>query len=178
MTQKTIGLLCTISLIAGIALFALQYEWIIIRMPEPTNNSSLQQVKTKQHVQLHYWHDHRWNSETEELIWSNSIEENLSILVASWLSMLDAEQIIPKKISLQTAVMLPNKQDAYISLDRNPLPKEWSTLSKWMLMESLLKTIRNNVPIKHITLLVHHQPIRDPHLDFSNPWPVTGFLEN
>ena len=158
-------------------MFAFHYEWIIIRIPQSIDARQNQQMKTKQKVQLSYWHDQRWHTEAEELIWSNDTVENLHSIITSWLTTIDAEQLVPKKVTLQTATIAPNNQDAYLSFDRNPLPKEWSTFSKWMLIEGLLKTIReNNIPIHHISFLVHHQPLHDTHLDFSNPWPITGFI--
>ncbi len=158
-------------------MFAFHYEWLILRIPHVAHASLNQHIKTKQPIQLYYWHDQRWHTEKQELIWSTNTTENLHTVVSSWLSILDAEQIIPKKTTLQAATILPNKQAAYLSFDRNLLPKEWSTYHKWMLVEGLLKTIReNNISIECISFLVHHQPLHDPHLDFTNPWPVTGFL--
>jgi len=82
-----------------------------------------------------------------------------------------------KKITVQTVLLSTSDQVAYLSFDSDPLSKESSTFDKWMLIEGLLKTIReNSVRLQQIQLLVHHQLMQDPHLDFSKPWPVDGFL--
>ncbi len=176
MNVKKISITCIITCIGGALLFAYQYEWIIIRLPQSTHIPE-QQTKIKRIAQLHYWQDHRWHTETEELIWSGQTMQTIHQLVTNWLSLLDAEQITPKKITLQSTSIAPNNQDVYISFDRNPFAKEWSIHTKLMLIEGLLKTIRsNNIEISHISFLIHHQPLQDPHLDFSVPWPIFGFL--
>lgn len=157
-------------------LYALQHQWIIFR-GTPSIYTQQPQNKTKKICTIHYWHHNRWNTESQELIWSSQLHENLGTIISSWLSLLDTEQIIPKKVTLQSVTLAPHHQDAYISFDRNVLPKEWSTYGKLMLIESLLKTIRSNaVPLHRIYILVHHQPLIDTHLDFSDAWPITGFL--
>lgn len=169
--------LCSLTFLIGVLMFALQYEWIVFRIPLSTTTTTDSQIKTKKTVSIHYWHHERWHTEKQELIWSKNLTENLYTTISNWLSTIDAEQIIPKKITLQSATILPNKQDVYLSFDHNILSKEWSTFEKWMLIESLLKTIRENaLPIQRIYFLVHHQPLHDPHLDFTNSWPIDGFI--
>ena len=83
-----------------------------------------------------------------------------------------------KKVVVQTVLLSASDQVAYLSFDSGPLSEESSTFDKWMLIEGLFKTIRkNNVPLEQIQLLVHHQLMKDPHLDFSKPWPIDGFLK-
>jgi hypothetical protein len=36
---------------------------------------------------------------------------------------------------------------------------------------------RAGFSIKKVCFLSHHQPLQDPHLDFTNPWPIDGFLD-
>lgn len=177
MNQKiTILLASTIPLLAGILLFSIHHQWIILRftqMPVETNH----RIYTKRACQLSYWYNNRWHTDSQELIWSTKTVPNLTTLIATWLSLLDAEQIIPKKTTLQSIALSPNNQTAYISFDRNILPKQWSIYQKWMLIEGLLKTIRfNEIAIRTIQLLIHHQPICDVHLDLSFEWPVSGFM--
>ena len=68
--------------------------------------------------------------------------------------------------------------DAYISFDRAIFAKNESTFDKWMWVEWLLKTIRMaQIGIAQIHVFVHHQPLIDVHLDFSQAWPTHGFIE-
>ncbi len=171
-----IVLLCCITLVCGIVLYAFHHQWIIFRRPY-TISPQQPHIKTKRKCTLYYWHHNRWHTESPELIWSSHTEENVGTLVSHWLSLLDAEQLLPKKIILQSAALTPNAQEVYLSFDRNLIPKEWSIHHKLMLIEGLLKTIRMNITSLHgIHFLVHHQPLIDTHLDFSHAWPIHGFI--
>jgi hypothetical protein len=89
------------------------------------------------------------------------------------------EKIISKAISVQSAMLSPAGHELYISFNRNPLKKEKSTYEKWMFIEGLLRTVRENkIVVQAIHFLIHHQPINDHHLDFSKSWPLVGFLES
>jgi hypothetical protein len=161
--------------IIGCILYAINHQWIIIQYKQSTITSS-PSPKTKKERTFYYWHNNRWHTETQELIWSAQLHDNIEILVANWLSLLDAEQIIPKKVTVQSIALSPTQQELYISFDRNLMPKEWSIRQKWMLIEGLLKTFRNNdIPLNTIHFFVHHQPMIDAHLDFSCSWPLSGF---
>ncbi|HZW61067.1 MAG TPA: hypothetical protein VFF04_02480, partial [Candidatus Babeliales bacterium] len=98
--------------------------------------------------------------------------------INSWLSLLDEEHIMDSKVMLQTAILSQSGQEAFLSFDRNPLPAECATFETWMWVEGLLKTIReNDIQLQSIRFLVHHEPLIDEHLDFSNSWPAQGFLD-
>lgn len=172
-------LLFCIPVIMGILFFAFLQNWIIIRLPTTATHKQHAPTITKKTVQLIFWHNNKWNTEKTDLIWSEKKDHNLYYLINSWLSLLDEEEIMTKKVSLQTALLVSSGQEAYLSFDRNPLDKERSTFDKWMWIEGLLKTIReNNITIQKVRLLVHHQPLHDNHLDFSKPWPLIGFIKN
>ena len=158
----------------GILLLSLHKNWIIIRLPIKTQIKQVKHVNKKT-VKLIYW-DRKWDKEELELIWSDDISQNLHYLINTWLTLLDEEKVMSKKVSLQSA-LLSNK-DAYLSFDRNPFNPEDSTFEKWMWVEGLLKTIKqNDIILQNVYLLTHHQTIIDDHLDFSRPWPITGFLK-
>ena len=132
---------------------------------------------SKKEITLHYFSHEKWNCEKQELLWSDSTTKNTYQLINAWLTLLDEEQIISKKITLQTA-LLSTSGTMYLSFDHNLLSKEDTIFKKWMLIEGLLKTIAiNNIPVQQVQFLVHHQPLHDPHLDFSSPWPVYGFIK-
>lgn len=166
--------------IFGIFFFFYQQEFIIIRFPKRLNINSENSSKTiKKIVTLMYWHSNRWNSEKVEVIWSNDKSKNVQQIINSWLTLLDEEKIMDKKASLQSAMLSLSENEIYLSFDRNLFSDENSTYEKLMLIESLLKTLRDNqIDIQKVRFLVHHQDMHDVHLDFSHFWPITGFLNN
>jgi hypothetical protein len=100
----------------------------------------------------------------------------MQYLINAWLTLLDEENVMSKKVTLQSALMSAHGH-LYVSFDRNPFDENSPTYDTWMWIEGLLKTIRENEPsIQSVHFLVHHHPMEDNHLDFSNPWPITGFL--
>lgn len=173
-TQATIAFS---SLLAGILFFALYNQWIIIKLPSfapITTNGSL---INKKKISLHFFHQDKWKTETQDQLWTESVTKNLSQLINAWLAVLDDERIITKKTVLQSA-LLSQSGTAYISFDHNILSKEDPLFKKWMIIEGLLKTIRtNDIPIQNVQLLIQHQQLNDPHLDFSMPWPIYGFIK-
>ncbi len=165
--------------IIGMLYFAFAHEWLIIQSPfDITTISNTGHLVVKKNLRLIYWQHDQWKHETQEILWTHDLGKNIYQTINAWLTVLDEEDIIHKKVTLQSALISPNKYDVYISFDHNPLPKERSTFYKWMLIEGLLKTLRENeLNIQNVQFLVYHQPLKNQHLDFSKPWPVQGFLE-
>jgi hypothetical protein len=174
--------ICLCSIITGLLFWAYNSEYLIIALrthPSKNMHESIHTVirSIKKQATLSFWHHDRWNSEKIELLWSDNNAENIQHLIARWLIVLDEEKIINRRVSLQSALFGPSSQEIYLSFDRNLLTKDNATYTKLMLIESLLKTIRENgIPVTKIWFLVHHQPMHDPHLDFSHAWPISGFL--
>ena len=172
-----------LSLLAGGLFFAYMQEWIILRMPHTLSiahqdiSTSVANQWSKKRVKLSYWHKGTWHTEDQDLIWSNDTSTNIGYLINSLLTLLDEEMIMEKKVTLQTVLLATTGNQAYLSFDQNPLSLESSTYTKWMWLEGILKTLRDNgIPIRSVHFLVHHQPLEDDHLDCSRGWPLTGFL--
>jgi hypothetical protein len=167
-------------LVLGALIYAYLQGWIIIHGHLYTNleqSKELQKTVSKKKVKLTGWNYDRWNIEDTVLIAPSDKQQALYYLVTRWLSFLYEEHLIHKKVMLQTVLLSSNGHDAYLSFDKNILSKEWSTHQKWMVIEGLLKTLRDNgMAVTQVTFLVNHKPLNDAHLDFSNPWPTTGFL--
>lgn len=175
-------ILCFVLVLLGTGgYFAYNQEWMIFHIPSMQKKNTLptQTNKiTKKIVNRIFWHHNRWNTEQTELLWSDDKAENCIRLIASWLLLLEEEHSMSKKVTIQSVILSPSGADAYCSFDRNPFDKNHATFDKLMWIEGFLKTIRENgIKIQTIQFLVHHQPLNDFHLDFSNPWPITGFLE-
>ena len=167
-----------ICLAFGLFFCAYQQGWIIFRRPTfSTKGQVAQPTATKKTVKLTYWQRNDWHTESTQLVWPAQTARALEYLITSWLSLLDEESIAAKKVSIQTVMVAPSEQEAFISFDRNPFDAQQTIQEKWMWVEGLLATIRENVPTIHTArLLVRHKPLLDTHLDFTNPWPVRGFL--
>lgn len=178
--MKQYLLITMTSLLAGITFFMYQQGWIVLNLPKVNGSYTLfKQDKNKlikKNINLFFWQNEKWHKESTEIIWSDSISQNCFIIVSNWLNILDEEKIIDKKISLQNALSSSNEQEIYLSFDRVLFNDESSTFDKLMLIESLLKTLRDNdIEIKKVNFLVHNQEMRDNHLDFSHSWTITGF---
>ena len=133
----------------GLIFCAYYYEWLIVRIPtintEQFHPSPHQICKKK--VMFYYWHHEAWHHEETELIWSDDLAKTIELLLNTWLSLLDEEGVVEKRITVQSVALCPRQQEAYLSFDR------------------------------YVRFLVHHEPLQDYHLDFSNPWPISGFLQ-
>ena len=175
MKRTLFFILCLICFCVGIILYGINAEWIIIR---PFNHAHEQHTPSmKKKVVLHYWQNEKWKSDTVEILWQQSMQENILYLVTTWLDFIHAEEIITKSILIESVIISPDGAELYLSFNRNLVPKEWPTHEKWMLIEALLKTIRAHEPsFKKVHFLVQHQPMHDAHLDFSSAWPTEGFL--
>lgn len=180
--KQSIGISVTCFII-GLLLYAIQQEWIILNVPYKKKSGESQAffttVPTKQQKQaaLWYWQREAWHHETSALVWASCSAQNIHYLINSWLAVLHDEKITAKKIALQAAAFNNSGNELYLSFDRSLFSKESTTYDKWMLIEGLLKTIRENDITPHaVRFLIDHQPMTDSMLDFSNPWPLAGFI--
>jgi len=151
-------------------------EIIIIRWPFLTPESRTITSTTKKEVSLFFWHNHIWHQEKKEILWHETTSTNIHNLINNLFILLEEEQIMPKKTSVQSVLIAPSGRTAYVSFDQSPFLKNHITYEKWLIIEGILKTIReNSTDIDTIQFLVRHTPFHDQHLDFSKPWPITGF---
>ena len=174
------SLIISTSIITGMLFFAFYHHWIIIQLPWTTYSyeSSNQKLGTKQTLTVYFFDGAQQKSEPKELVWSDDEQMNLTYLVRSWLTILYEENITPRKILLITAIINPHTHEALISFDRSLFPKEFSLHTKYLLIESLLKTIHaSSLSVTSVRFLAHHEPMLDQHLSFLTPWPITGFKD-
>lgn len=180
MNIKTILLLSLLCLISGSIFFLFHKEYIILRFRHDTltTDHPLNTHHTyRKTVTCHFWHKNSWQKESQQCLWSDNKETNLKQLISTWLITLEQECSLPTKITTQAVVLNPNGYGAFVSFNQNPLPQNGPLYHKIIWIEGLLKTIRDNgVIIQSIHFLHNHQPLQDPHLDFSQPWPICGFL--
>lgn len=168
-----------LSLLAGVLYFAYHQKWIVIQVPGNLTSKESCALTTshKKNISIYYYDQGQIKSETTPIIVSDDKTTTLRQIVTNWLIVLDEAGCCSKKISLESVMLSASGTQAYLSFSRSLLDKKDSTHSNWMRLETLLKTIKqSNLNIAHICFMVHHQPMLDTHLDFSQPWPIHGFI--
>lgn len=172
-------LISILALIAGFLFYCLYNNLIIVSFQFKKRPEIIAEINAqKKSFKLIYWHKNKWNIEEKELLSSDNKAKTIDYLIKSWLSMLHDEHILIKDIDLQSIMLDKSGAEVYISFDHNPLNKKNSTFEKLMFIEGLLKTIRTNkIALNKVYFLVNHKPLIDYHLDFSQPWPLSGFIE-
>lgn len=176
MTNKNYIIICLAAFILSLLFFAYHNEYIILNFGIHKTSTLQTSSAQKQNIALHVWYQNSWHEETVPLLFSDNTAANMQQLVSRWLQLLHEEKIIKKKVMLQSATITYDNQELIISFDRQPWNKENSTFDKWMTIEGLLKTIKAiDSSIKQVRFLVNQQLLQDPHLDFTNAWPIEGF---
>lgn len=161
----------------GMLFYGFYNKLIIIQLPKHRQTQALEQ-RHAQHkpIRLWYWNGEQFAKEDKELIYSGNLQDTLSDLVSRWLSVLEEESALTKKVTVQSVLLDTHNTTAYISFSRNPLKKEYSTHEKIMFFEALLKTLRESgIQLKKVQFLANHKPIQDAHLDFDRAWAITGY---
>lgn len=162
--MKKVGISLLVGLSAALIFYAIHHSWIIIRLPHASHDMPHHQTE-KRSVKLFFWQHDTWKSEPTELLWSDDMTHTIKHMVDQWLTLMDEEQLIDKKVSLQSVIINPQSQELFLSFDRTPFHEELPAYENYMILNGLLKTLRdNNISFQHLRLLVHHQPIVDSPL--------------
>lgn len=164
----------------GIFFYLYQESWFIIHFPSSmtAKNERAKLIKS-QEIPVWIWYKNSLKKESLEIIVSDNTAQTLKILLNSWFALLEEENIIDKQITIQSVALSASNQEAFICFNQYPFNPQSSTYEKFMIMESMLKTIKDaKLGITHIRLLIHHQPLLDDHLNFNISWPIQGYLQN
>lgn len=170
---------CIFLFIAGALFYCWYNELIIIRLPfrrvgTPIEHTQSQRSKNK----LIFFNGTSLITEEKEILSSTNILQTVNNLITSWLTLQEEERLMPKKVSVATVMIDEARKEVFISFDRNPLLKDKSIYEKLMWVEGLLKTLKENgLPLQTVRLLINGKPIPDAHLDFTHPWPLSGYLQ-
>lgn len=174
--QLTTSSVSALAALFAMLLFAFWQQWIIIRLPQKLPIYHTKMRITKKKIMLWFWQHTRWQHEEVKLLWSTDTGQTVTQIINALLIIFDEEGLLSKKTTLQTAT-IDSSGTALLSFNRAPINKQSSVFTKWMMIESILKTLRENkVAIQAVQFLTHQQPMHDAHLDFSHPWPLSGFL--
>lgn len=177
MKKKQIIIIAIMLASLGLIFFAFKQHYIILNFSSHTSQQIYSSASNKKKVLLHYWNDEQWNQEVVSLLISEHSYNNLYHIISQYMQLLHDESIIKHKTIIQKVLINYDNQEVFISFDRVPWHKESCTKDALMIVEGILKTIKTNEPrIKKVRFLVNHQPMTDLHLDFSNAWPIDGFL--
>lgn len=183
MKKSIIFVFTIICCFIGTIFFLMQRKWLIIQWTFNTesNETTLAQKETvlKKDITFYWWKHEKLHHEKATHIWRRDQNaENIKQVINNWLGYLKGEKIIDPVIAIDSVVLSPTEQDAYVSFNQAFSWKEWSIYKKWHLIEGLCKTIKStNLPIKNVSFLVNHEPLHDDHLDFTHPWTIDGFIE-
>ena len=177
--KRFFPVLLALSFASGGLFFLLYHEWLIICFNTGIRTAQEEAAPIqKKMVRLHFFNNSRWNSEETEILWSTDLAQNILFLSNRWLSLLEEEGLSEKKIAVQSAALSTTGQ-LYLSFDQHPFEPEHTTQQKYLFIEGLLKTIRENgIKLSGIYFLVHHKPLTDYHLDFSTAWPLETFFKS
>lgn len=176
--KKKIGLLCGITLLCGCLFFFLYHNILIVRFIKKPQKTTEQKHYKKKKIQIILWGNNAWNTEETEILWNVQYKNTLEHTINKWLTIMEEEGYMNKRVLLQSLALSANQQEAYLSFDQYPFDPQASTLEKYNWIKALLKTIHMlNTPLKTIYFLVHHKPLEDYSLDFSLPWPIRNCEE-
>jgi hypothetical protein len=175
MNNKTITL--TASLLAGMLFFFHYQEWLTICWHPPYHHPTPDNCIKNKTIVVGREKNKTWTEESFQILWSNNPAETFTTLTTTWLSWLEAEHVISKKIYAESVLFSPSGYEMYVSFDQNPFDKQWSIQKKESFITALLKNYKENgCTASSVYFLVHHQPLKDPHLDFNKPWPLQASL--
>ena len=160
----------------GFLYYAWHAEWIIINIPASIGHAKTQNSFIKKKGVIYRWHDTKWLQEPLEILWSAQESHNAQQLAQATLSLLAEEHGLKKKVAVQRVLFSPDTQQLLIFMDQSPFAKSMSIRTKFMIIESILKTLRENgIKAPLVNFFVDNQPLSDTHLDFSVSWPLQGF---
>lgn len=168
--------------VLGSVIYCIKNNIIIIRnLNAPYTEYKISHTfrEQKKQIILFFFKNGAFKQEVEHIVLTENKQENIMILINRWLSLLADEQITPFRVNLQSASYDNSGTKVIISFEQSFLSASDSLYKKLMCIESLLMTIRQNAKeIQELYLLVHHQPLQDPHIDTSRAWPIHGFTQS
>jgi hypothetical protein len=173
MNNKTVIL--TTSFVAGMLFFCLYQEWLVISWHRPCGHQEATSPLTQRTIQVGRKKNNEWIPESVQILWSDDPQQTLKTITNAWLSWLEDEQILQRKITVESVLFSPSGYEAYISFDHNPFEKYWSTHQKESFITDLIKNYKENgCSASSLYFLVHHEPLEDNYLDFNEPWPLVN----
>ncbi len=161
-------------IVSGFVLFCIHEQWIILAVPsfniqkDKINNC----VYTKKTVNYTFYKENVLKKEPIECIITPDHNQTLKTIINNWFTLIEEEKQIDKKIIADSVAIAPQSKIAYISLNQNPFNNQ-SIADKIHFIEGLLITTSQlSIDLKGIHFFIQHEPFKDYHLDFSEPWLI------
>lgn len=166
------------SFFAGMLWYALYSEYIIVRFNRTIIQDSLGQ--SHKNVILVFFVNHIYKKEHAQIAYKETNELDLYLCVVhAWAEVLTAEKYLLRPCIIEAATFDIKTKTAYVSFEFAPFTISASTYQKLSEIEAFLQTIRINCPfVQQVCFLQNGLPLKDEHLDFSDFWPVAGFISN
>ncbi len=178
MIKKRWFFLLGASFLAGMLWYAMYSEYIIIRLNRTIIQDSL--VQSHKKSTLVFFVNHAYKKEQVEITCKEFDPLDLYLCVVhAWAEVLTAEKYLLRPCIIDAATLDATTKTAYISFELAPITASASIYQKLSEVEAFLQTIRINCPfVQQVCFLQNGLPLKDDHLDFSDFWPVTGFILN
>jgi len=180
MQYKSVALLSMLATIGGVVGYGYFNEWIIFRNPWATPSHTVLSSfhLHKKEIQLSFWRHHAWHCEYTTVRLAESLQEQALTILQAWFHEAVQLDFVPRSCALETALYDARASCLYLSCTLSPLDTQKSTYKNLMVLESLLKTIRENIPhhIQSVQLLVNHTVLENPYIVCTKPMPVSGFI--
>ncbi len=168
---------------AGIFFFLLYRDFVIIKWVGSQGARQLAKLRkgaavTRKEVKYYFFKDDTVYFEEGIMIWdTSSPTKNIKLLISDWLVCLQGEKQISPTVFLNSVAFSFGKESVFLNFNKSFFSKNSSIHHKWQLIESLLRTMRGaGVTVQSVRFFVDDKLLRDDHLDFSQPWPITGFI--
>lgn len=177
MQSKTIVILCVLATTCGIVWHGYFNEWVIIRDPWKIPCTTMPNQRFfKKEVQLSFWRYHAWHNEYIAARLTEPLQEQLLTILQAWFHQAVQLGFVPNSCALETALYDARTSCLYLSCASSPLDTQKSTHENLMVLESLFKTVRENIPqrIQCVQLLVKHTLLEHPHIICTKPMAVSG----
>jgi hypothetical protein len=175
MNHKTV--IFAASFLAGMLFFCTYQEWLIISWHRPSHHTQTSPAIETKNITLWREKNNNWIHESVHILWSQNHMDNFKLLTTTWLAWLYDEQVLSKKLIAESVLFSPSGYEMYVSFDHNPFEKQWSIHQKESFINALLKNYKENgCTASYLYVLVHHKPLQDIHLDFSEPWDLSNSL--
>lgn len=177
MLALSVGVLSLLGI--GTLWYLFDQEYIVICMPAFHRERSTHTVPviTKDVISVFFPKESSLTQEERTLIHPDNHTTWLGYIVEQWVQTCDEEGLFTRRPTVQSVSCSSRGTDVIISFDRAPYTKHGSTHAAWIMIESLLATLRPHVAQNaRVYICTHHTPLTDVHLDFEQPWPIEGFM--
>lgn len=166
-------------LVMGILFYLWQNSMLFIALTLPVAPAHRTVHHAGQHTiaTIVYWKNGATVSEQHGIIEQESVAARCDTLVHAWYTVLESEKMLNPDTVIESVMYATTTQELFISWKKTPFIKTHTLYEKWLIVESLLATLRHaQLPIKTVLMLHNGGTLSDIHLAMEHPWPLAGFM--